>query len=117
MLVISKEKAKTTSAVEFVSYTGSYPCLCMGILTVKINGKEVKFGGDFTKEGYKSYKNRFWESGGSCGFSGGYSESYVNHGEWKINVNAIPEEYRKYASELDAIINANIPEGCCGGCL
>ena len=29
--------------VEFVSYDGKYPCLCMGTLTIKVDGKEYRF--------------------------------------------------------------------------
>ena len=32
--------------IEFVSYTGEYPNLCNGILTLKIDNKIVKFGVD-----------------------------------------------------------------------
>ena len=33
--------------IEFVSYTGAYPNLCSGILTMKVNGKEYEFGHDW----------------------------------------------------------------------
>ena len=29
--------------IEFIDYDGSYPCLCMGTLKVKINGKQIIF--------------------------------------------------------------------------
>ncbi len=29
--------------VEFVSYDGKYPCLCMGTLAIKVDGKEYRF--------------------------------------------------------------------------
>ena len=37
--------------IEFVSYTGKYPCLCMGTLTLKIDGKEMSFKGGFHSGG------------------------------------------------------------------
>lgn len=116
-MLVNTEKKKTTSAVEFVSYSGKYPSLCMGCLTVKINGETVKFGAEYSDGKFVMHNNSFWSSGGSCGFSGGYSESYCTSGEWKIDVQSIPKQYRKYASELDAVFNANVPYGCCGGCL
>ena len=47
--------------VEFVSYTGKFPNLCSGELTLKIDGKVVTFGSDYTKCEYP----QFWCSGGS----------------------------------------------------
>lgn len=32
------------SHVKFISYTGKWPNLCSGILTLEIDGKEVQFG-------------------------------------------------------------------------
>lgn len=99
--------------VEFVSYTGEWPNLCSGILTLKINEKEVKFGKDYkTKE---NYSPRFWKSGGRCGFCN--TEPYIEHREWYINASEIPEAYRKYAEEIEKVFNDNVEHGCCGGCL
>jgi len=39
------------------------------------------------------------------------------HYEWQIDINNIPEQYRKYAAEIDEVFNSNVPWGCCGGCL
>lgn len=97
---------KETKHVEFISYTGEYPCLCSGILTLKIDGKKVRFG-------YGTPNTPFWISGG--GLSPNYVGAY--QGEWKINVDRIPEEYHKYASEIDEVFNDNVPWGCCGGCI
>ena len=52
--------------VKFISYTGEYPNLCSGTLTLEIDGIEYTFGG-----GYKEPKTdfrRFWSSGGSVWF-------------------------------------------------
>ena len=32
--------------IEFISYTGKYPALCYGVLTLKIDNEEVAFGFD-----------------------------------------------------------------------
>ncbi len=47
--------------VEFVSYDGKWPNLCSGVLTLKINGKEEKFG--FSLKGEQMHP-KFWSSGG-----------------------------------------------------
>ena len=106
--------------VEFISYTGKYPNLCSGVLTLLIDGKEVSFGHNYsirdswvTDGNYES----FWVSGGRCGFTNNYADSYVEDDEWQIDINNIPEQYRKYAAEIDEVFNSNVPWGCCGGCL
>ena len=105
--------------VEFVSYTGEYPNLCRGVLTLKIDGEEVVFGHNYCFNDWKNdgHYNDFWSSGGSCGFSDDYSQSYVTGGEWEIDVLRLPENYRKYAHEIDQVFNENVESGCCGGCL
>lgn len=88
------------SDVEFISYTGKWPNLCSGELTLKINGqirKDIEIS-----------------SGGCCGFNSDYSESYIEHGPWHVFV---PEDLKNYEHEIEKIVNENIPEGCCGGCL
>lgn len=103
-----------TEKVKFVSYTGKFPNLCRGVLTLNIDGKEVKFGhvieeycwqtGKYKDDNY----NLFWRSGGSIG---------SHKGEWIIDISEIPEQYRKYASKIDEVFNDNVPYGCCGGCV
>ncbi len=96
----------TESHVKFISYTGKYPRLCSGILTLEIDGKKVRFG-------FGVSNRPFWLSGG------GLTPNYdgVCRREWKIIVNRIPEEYRKYASEIDRVFNENVEWGCCGSCI
>lgn len=63
--------------IEFVSYTGRYPNLCSGVLTLLINGKEVTFGPEWKGAEFPT----FWASGGSCGFGGkDWTGEYVNTG-------------------------------------
>ena len=99
--------------VEFVSYTGEYPNLCRGILTLKIDNKEVTFGSTYNGNDYDS----FWYSGGNCGFINNYTESYVNHSKWEYDEDYLPKEFRQYKDEIMDCFNANVPYGCCGGCL
>lgn len=103
--------------IKFVSYTGHYPNLCCGVLTLLIDGKEVKFGHKIENFDWRTRKyndnnySKFWHSGGYI-----ESECYIHTGEWMIDVKELPEQYRKYAAEIDKIFNENVPYGCCGGC-
>jgi hypothetical protein len=100
--------------VKFVSYTGSYPNLCSGVLTLEIDGIEYTFGNSYKKP--KSDFNAFWTTGG-CVSSDKNWNFHVGHDEWKIDVNDIPEQFRKYATEIDDEFNNNVEYGCCGGCI
>lgn len=101
--------------IKFISYTGEYPCLCMGVLTLEIDGDIIKFGNRYLNEN-RDYPT-FWESGGSCGFIGDYEEEYVDKGRWEINKEDLPLQYQKYSDEITKLFNENVPYGCCGGCL
>lgn len=118
--MIRNKDSKIESHIKFIEYTGEYPNLCRGVLTLEIDGEIVKFGHDY--KGFESWKtdgnyDSFWCSGGSVGFTDNWTNSYVECGEWEIDVNEIPEEYRKYAEEIDEVFNNNVDWGCCGGCL
>ena len=102
----------TFNHVKFVSYTGKYPNLCRGVLTIQIDGTDYRFGWEKDCD-FKP----FWITGGSCGFRNNYSDSYINSSEWEIDVKDIPEQFRQYASEIDDVFNSNVKYGCCGGCL
>lgn len=108
----------TPSHVKFIEYTGKYPTLCMGVLVLEIDGQRYYFGYDYDGK-YKDVKMlpQFWVSGGGCGFRNNYSESYVNHDDWRIDVDYLPKEFHPYAEEIDELFNENVPYGCCGGCL
>lgn len=38
-------------------------------------------------------------------------------GEWEINAEDLPEEFRNYAYEIDKVFNENVERGHCGGCI
>ena len=98
------------SHVKFVNYTGSYPNLCSGILTLEIDGIEYTFGNSWGKP--KSNFDSFWCSGG------GITRDWdTYHDEWRINVDDLPEQFREYAEEIDDVFNSNVRWGCCGGCI
>ena len=86
--------------VEFVSYSGAYPNLCSGELVLKINGEIVSFGHALI-------------SGGAVWFDNDWME-HVEHGAWYVSV---PEKYLEFKDEIEECVNANIPWGCCGGCI
>ena len=131
-MLINNDKT-TSGPVKFISYTGEYPNLCGGVLTLEIEGKEYKFGHNWSKA--KIHPNTkkpifpdedsdnpnfdgFWRSGGVCGFrNGDYNEPFTEQAEWMIDAEDIPEQFRKYAVEIDHVFNNNVPFGCCGGCL
>lgn len=107
-MLINTDKSQVTDHVEFVSYNGSWPNLCSGLLVLKIDGVTVRFG---NRDIYKTAEYpRFWESGGSC------SLSELRTGEWQIDVDELPEKFRQYAAEIDRVFNDNVEYGCCGGC-
>lgn len=94
--------------VEFVSYSGRYPNLCSGTLVLRVDGKEAVFtDGVCGTEHFPS----FWMSGGWV------SGEHAVSDEWIISEDSLPEEYRKYADEIDRVFNSNVEHGCCGGCV
>jgi len=109
--MIVNRKNTSNSRVEFVSYDGQYPNLCTGVLTVKIDGENVKFG-----YGDGCDYNIFWSSGGSVRHDKDWNWD-IQKGEWEIDVNELPEKFWDVADELDKVINENIQYGCCGGCI
>lgn len=100
-----------TQAVKFVSYTGKYPNLCRGVLTLEIHGERVTFGDGFRKPApmYRS----FWTSGGDVNFS----TEGITKNQWIIDCDDLPEHLRQYAEEIDKVFNDNVEHGCCGGCI
>lgn len=105
-MLINNELLPIESHVKFISYTGKWPNLCSGILTLEIDGKRARFG-------HGTLNGPFWCSGG--GLNPNYEGAYTD--EWEIDVKAIPVEYRKYAHEIDRVFNENVEWGCCGGCI
>lgn len=102
--------------MKFISYSGRWPNLCSGVLMLEIDGEEITFGIDYSKDWKEqlnspTYNPRFWSSGGYL------DDDYCAHeGEWLIDKAGIPERFRQYAAEIDYVFNENVPYGCCGGC-
>ena len=87
--------------VEFVSYNGSYPNLCSGTLVLRIDGIE------------RTFPPYCMHSGGSVWFDNSGGE-HVEKGKWTVDV---PPELEKYHDAIESCVNANVPHGCCGGCV
>ena len=130
MLVNSK--SKDTSRVKFISYTGEYPNLCSGVLTLEIDGTRYKFGHDYRHwhkdeaTGEWRYMDEdpenpnfdsFWSSGGRVTGGPPDWDFEVHTGEWRIDVDDLPEQFRDLAAEIDYVFNSSVRPGCCGGCV
>lgn len=117
--------------VKFISYTGEYPNLCSGVLTLEIDGKQYKFGHNFNDchvddNGNWRYTNEdpnnpnfnsFWTSGGCVTGGAPDWDFLVEHDKWEIDVEELPSQFWDVADEIEIVINDNIPYGCCGGCI
>jgi hypothetical protein len=128
--MLVNKKSSNTSRVKFISYTGEYPNLCSGVLTLEIDGVQYKFGhnylayhfddkgvGRFTDEDPEHPNfNSFWTSGGSVSHDGHWNWE-VDTDEWEIDVNELPEQFWDVADEINEVFNENVPFGCCGGCI
>ena len=101
-------KPITTGDVKFISYTGKYPALCCGVLTLEIDGEIVEFGNG------KRY-GPFWHTSGEYWYKS--SRIYCDTDEWIIDYSEIPPIYREFADEINEVFNENVEWGCCGGCL
>jgi hypothetical protein len=74
--------------LEFISYDGGYPNLCGGTLIMSIDSVEIEFP--------------------SCCLSSGGGVSFDE--DWQD----FPDELKEEALRL---VNDNIPQECCGGCV
>jgi hypothetical protein len=114
--------------IKFISYTGKYPNLCSGVLTVEIDGKEYKFGHEIGDYDWKNncFKNdnfeQFWVSGGCIRKSKDWGMC-AKHAPWKVNDywNNTDEKHPQWVIDilpkLLEVFNENVPYGCCGGCI
>lgn len=86
-----------------ISFTGKYPNLCSGVLSVFVDGKQWVF------EKYAL------ESGGICNWDYDKHEQTTEEGAWEIAKwpSGFPETLKKDVLDL---VNNQIPHGCCGGC-
>ena len=117
-MLVNVNPGDGTAHLKFVSYDGAYPNLCRGRLCLNIDGENVWFSdrmvfNEDTGEHVRvDQYPKFWEPGGSVN----WRANTTTHGEWEIDVQLIPEQFRKYAAEIDQAFNDNVEYGCCGGC-
>ena len=88
--------------VEFVSYDGKYPCLCMGTLTIRVNGNTYRF-------------NHAMVSGGGIWHDSDWNYE-VKYDDWTVDLGEHPE-LELYKEEITRVVNENVERGCCGGCI
>ena len=86
--------------VEFISYDGKYPCLCMGTLTIKVNGKTY-------------WLNNKMISGG-CIMRDGDWNMWSEYGDWEIDLEKYPE-LEPYKAEITHVVNDKDEKVCCSG--
>lgn len=116
--------------IYFISYSGEYPTLCDGILHLLINDVHWFFGDperiddvfDFEERKIAmaddtQWSNKFWSSGGQVIRYEELDDGYVTYGDWKVDMNLLPDYLKFYAKEIKEVMNENIEHGCCGGCL
>lgn len=113
-MLVNEDVLKGSGHVEFVSYSGRPYSLCSGLLVLRIDGVEHSFGYDSLERVHGEFP-QFWSTGGGIG--GGWDNPCAYQGEWQIDVERIPEQFRKYAEEFDREFNSSVERGCCGGCI
>ena len=88
--------------VEFISYTGKYPCLCMGTLTIKVDGNTYQF------------EHALISGGGIC--KDDDWNMWALAGDWEVDLEEHPE-LEPYKEEITRLVNESVELGCCGGCI
>lgn len=84
--------------VKFINYTNIRPFPYRGILILEINGIGYYFN---------RYLNHFWFSGGTVNFNENNSE-IVKQDDWVIDLDFLPKNLHKYASEILEVLIENI---------
>ena len=39
---------------------------------------------------------------------------FVTYGPWSVD---LPEDLEPYRKEIEELVNSEVPQGCCGGCI
>lgn len=86
--------------VKFISYDGKYPNLCSGTLVLEVDGKKRELPYALC-------------SGGSAGVDENLN-AFVTYGSWSVD---LPEDLEPYRKEIEELVNSEVPQGCCGGCV
>lgn len=99
--------------IKFIEYTGKFPTLCNGKLTLNIDGIPIIFGSLF-KYSDAQYAS-FWDTSGNAFFT--QDGDVITKGNWIIYKDQLPDYLKEYSEEISKIFNENVPKGCCGGCI
>ena len=86
--------------VKFISYDGEYPNLCSGTLVLEVDGKKHELSHALC-------------SGGSVRFDENWNAN-VTYGSWSVD---LPEDLEPYRQEIEELVNSEVEQGCCGGCI
>lgn len=118
------------AAVKFISYDGSYPNLCRGVLVVEINEQLYSLAmcsNDYRSRSCLRENQNIIKLIGCYFKSGGYvdiNEDSVWQGEWSFDLDEARTLsgvkfplIKEYIAELTEVFNENVEQGCCGGCL
>ena len=81
--------------IEFVSYSGQWPCLCNGTLCIRVDSEEYFIDGALS-------------SGGGVWFDDDWSE-HVESDDWNISSSDLPLELKPYIEEITYLVNDNVP--------
>jgi hypothetical protein len=87
-----------------IEYDGAYPNLCSGTLTVTVGPKTWTM-------------DHVLSSGGSVSFDEDWYE-HVSSGPWSIDRYDLPDDFPKdLVEKLEELVNEEVSQGCCGGCV
>lgn len=91
--------------IEFVSYDGQWPNLCSGELVLLIDGQTIECGDCLCSGGWVNHDEEY--------------EFTVTSGDWSIDFDAVQhlnltDDEKNLITDL---VNENVPQGCCGGCI
>lgn len=96
--------------VNFLGYTGKFPELCHGVMTLKIDGTDTTFGTDDFEADY-SFE---LYSGGYAGKGMDLKTAILSEGFWEV---ILPPEFSDIEELVNELFNEEVQLGCCGGCL
>lgn len=74
----------------------------MGTLVIEVDGKSY-------------FLNHVLISGGSVSFTQDWDE-IVDQGDWEVDLEGYPE-LEPHKEEITRVVNENVRQGCCGGCV
>lgn len=85
--------------IKFVSYDGAYPNLCSGTLVLEVDGVKRSAQHALASTGCINWR-----------------DDTVIKGDRVLSAYA-PQWMQGREKEILAVVNANVPKGCCGGCI